>query len=356
MEKIREFILNELAISEKSIWELLNNTYSPLKDFMETLNNLIEKGLIASNGKTFYLTEKGRQEISLSAFSYKSNLCPHCLGKRIVIEGRFKEILNEFKRITKNRPKLDINFFQGYATEEDIIRRIALMHHYGDLYRKDFILIGDDDLLSIALSLTQLPSRIVVLDIDEKLGEFIARASREYHFDIEFRKYDVVHPLPTDLAGKFDVFSSEPLETLTGLKAFVGRGVSCLKENGVGYFGLTILEASYKKWLAIQKTISSMNCVMTDIIRGFTAYPMNYETINYESFVKKLRVPIERNPGINWYKSALIRVEALGKPKLVIPPDKKLRVEFVDPEEDLTYPVKCAGRDSNPSLGLGKPQ
>ncbi len=355
MEKTRELILNELATSEKTIWELLDTVYSPLKDFMKTLNNLIANGLIASNGMALYLTEKGRQEVSSSAFAYRSKLCQSCLGKRITIEGKFKEILNEFKKIAKNRPKLDINFFQGYATEEDVIRRVALMHHYGDLYRREFILIGDDDLLSIALSLTQLPSRIVVLDIDERLGEFIVEASREYHFDIEFRKYDVVQPLPKDLVGNFDVFSSEPLETLTGLKAFVGRGVSCLKENGTGYFGLTILEASHKKWLAIQKTLSSMNCVMTDIIRGFTAYPTNYETVDYESFVKKLEIPVEKNPGVNWYKSSLIRFEVLGKPKLVIPPDKKLRIKFVDPEEDLTYPA-CAGRDSNPSLGLGKPQ
>jgi predicted methyltransferase len=337
--KIKEFILNELANSEKSIWELLDAAYSPLKDFMETMKNLIENGLIASNGKTLYLTEKGKQIVSASAFEFKSELCQNCQGRRITIEGKFKEILGEFKKIVKNRPKLNINFFQGYATEEDVVRRAALMHHYGDLNGREFILIGDDDLLSIALALTRLPNRIVALDIDEKLGAFIGRASREYDLDIEFRKYDVAEPLPEDLVGNFDVFSSEPLETLTGLKAFVGRGVSCLKEDGAGYFGLTILEASHKKWLAIQRTLNSMNCVITDIIRGFTAYPMNYETVDYESFVKKLKIPIEKNSGVNWYKSSLIRIEALGKPKLIIPPNKKLHIKFVDPEEDLTYPT-----------------
>lgn len=339
MEKARGYILSELATSNKSIWELLDGAYLPLKDFLETLKNLIENGVIASNGKTFYLTEKGKQEVTSIALNpFKSNLCQYCHGKRVAIEGEFKEILSEFKEIVKNRPRVDLNFFQGYAIEEDVVRRVALMHHYGDVHQKDFILIGDDDLLSIALSLTQLPSRVVVLDIDEKLGEFIARVSREYNFNIEFRKYDVADPLPKDLVGNFDVFSSEPLETLTGLRAFVARGVSCLRENGSGYFGLTFLEASFKKWLAIQKTIGKMNCVVTDVIRGFTAYPMNYENLDYESFVEKLRVPIERNPGINWYKSALIRIEALGKPKLVIPPSKKLRVKLVDPVEDLTYP------------------
>ena len=339
MRKTEIQILNELAISKRSIWELLDRINFPLKDFVEAIKTLYEKGLISADKEGLYLTEKGKEQVDPKILEFESEICPRCLGKRIVFGEKFREILKEFKRIVKQRPRPTLDFFQGYMQEEDVIARVALMHHYGDLYKKDFILIGDDDLLSIALSLTQLPSKITVLDIDERLGDFIKNANEKYGFDIEFRRYNVAEPLPKDLIGNFDVFSSEPLETLTGLKAFVSRGISCLKEDGVGYFGLTILEASHQKWLAIQRLLSRMNCVITDIIRGFSIYPMDYGTVNYEKFAYKLGIPVGKNPGINWYKSALYRFEVLGKPKLVIDPRKKLRIKFIDPEEDVTHPM-----------------
>ena len=339
MKRIEAQILRELAVSKQTIWELLDRINFPLKDFVEAIKTLHEKGLISADKEGLYLTEKGKNEIDPKILEFKSEICPKCHGKRIIFGEKFKEILKEYKKIARQRPRPTLDFFQGYMQEEDVIARVALMHHYGDLHKKDFILIGDDDLLSIALSLTQMPSRITVLDIDERLGEFIKDVNKQYGFDIEFRRYNVADPLPVDLIGKFDVFSSEPLETLTGLKAFVSRGISCLKENATGYFGLTILEASHKKWLAIQRLLSRMNCVITDIISGFSAYPMDYGTVNYETFVSKLGIPVGKNPGINWYKSALYRFEVLGKPKLVVDPRKKLRIKFIDPEEDITHPM-----------------
>jgi len=200
-------------------------------------------------------------------------------------------------------------------------------------------LVGDDDLLSVALALTRLPSRITVLDIDKRLGEFIGSVNKEYGFGIEYIEYNVADPLPTELLGKFDVFSSEPLETLSGLRAFLMRGVACLRENGVGYFGLTLYEASLKKWLAVQKLLSRMNCVVTDIIQGFSVYPMDYGTANYEEFAYNLGFKVNKNPGVNWYKSALFRFELLGRAKLPVGANKKLRIQFIDKEEDLTHPM-----------------
>jgi predicted methyltransferase len=337
-ERAETRILYLLAPSKKTIWELLENFNAPLKDFIISLKNLSENGLIAFDKGEFYLTEKGKKEVNPESLKFESRICPECSGKRVVFEGKFKEILAEFKGITKKRPPPTIDFFQGYMREQDVISRVALMHHYNDLDGKEIVLIGDDDLLSIALSLTKLPARIVVLDIDKRLGEFIKEVNREYGFAIEFKEYNVAHPLPADVIGKFDVFSSEPLETLTGLKAFICRGVSCLKENGVGYFGLTVLEASHKKWLAVQRLLTKMNCVITDVVQGFSAYPMDYVNVNYEKFVYDMGFIVDKNPGINWYKSSLFRFEVLGKLKLLIKPDEYVMVKSVDPKEDLTHP------------------
>jgi predicted methyltransferase len=82
-----------------------------------------------------------------------------------------------------------------------------------------------------------------------------------------------------------------------------------------------------------------MKCVITDIIRDFSLYPMNYGSINYEKFVTRLKFPVKRNPGIKWYKSTLFRFEALGKPKPVIAAEDRIRIKYVDWKEDITYPM-----------------
>ncbi len=296
--------------------KLLDRIDLPLRDFMQILRELVGRGVIGSDGKGLYLKEEGLREIGGVTPWARVEACPRCLGKGILLEGEFERLAEEFKEIVRGRPTPTPSYFQGYMLEEDVISRIALMSLHGDLRRRGFILIGDDDLLSIALSLTGLPSRITVLDIDERLGAFIGKVADRYGLDIEFRRYNVADPLPSDLVGRFDVFSSEPLETFSGLRAFLSRGVTCLREEGAGYVGLTWHKASRRKWMEAQRLLTRMNCVITEAIRGFSIYPMNYGDVNYESFINKIAedvgINVVENPGINWYKSTLFRFEVLG--------------------------------------------
>jgi predicted methyltransferase len=340
LRRWRQKILDELAVSKKNIWELMDAIDFPLKDLFPILGSLIRDGLVEADDEGLSLTERGLREAHGGGLRAGVKLCPNCRGKGILLGEEFRRLSEEFRELVRGRPTPILGYFQGYMLEEEVIARVALMSLRGDLEGKRFVLVGDDDLLSIALSLTGLPSRITVLDVDERLGSFITEVSERHGFDVEFRRYNVADPLPEDLVGEFDVFSSEPLETYSGLRAFISRGVACLREEGAGYVGLTYLEASPRKWLEAQRLLWKMNCVLTDVIRGFSIYPMNYGKVNYEDFihrlVRDLGITVKENEGINWYKSTLYRFEVLGRPRLIIPPDKRLRVRFIDPVEDIT--------------------
>lgn len=339
MREVEEQILRCLLESRRSFWELLDENRHTVKDFVAAINNLFERGLIGVEGDSIYLTEEGLKRVDGRILEFKSAICDKCEGNRVVFGGKFREILERFIEIVRDRPLPSVDFFQGYMRERDVVFRVALMHHYNDLADKAFILVGDDDLLSVALALTGLPSRILVLDIDERLGKYIERLNRENKLEIEFRKYDVSNPLPTDLVGEFDVFSSEPLETVSGLKAFISRGVACLKKGGVGYLGLSTAEASRRKWLAVERMLLEMNCVVTDIIRDFSKYGTLYENVSYEKFTVRLRFPVKENPGICWYKSSLFRFEVVGEPKPLIKPGRRVTIKYVDLREDITNPL-----------------
>jgi len=337
LRKLESKILRELAYSNKTLWELLERSDQTLRESISTIKRLCKEGLIDEDKGVFYLTEKGRQSINPKDLQYEARICGVCGGKRIIAKASFKDLVKRFEEIVKERPEPTLDYFQGYMLAEDVVARVALMHHYGDVGGKSIALIGDDDLLSVALALTQLPSKITVLDIDKRLGDFITKVNSRHGFNIEYVEYDVAKPLPKSLVGRFDVFSSEPLETLSGLKAFLIRGITCLKKDGVGYFGLTLHEASLRKWLETQRLLSKMKCVITDIIQGFSSYPMDYSTVNYEKFAYNLGFQMKKNPGVNWYKSALIRFQALDTLKLTY--NRRIRIVTVDEKEDLTHPT-----------------
>ncbi|MEM2273428.1 MAG: bis-aminopropyl spermidine synthase family protein [Candidatus Bathyarchaeia archaeon] len=338
MKRVETQILKLLLESEKSVWELLDTSWFTVKDFIDAINRLFSEGIIGVKNDKIYLTEKGLKIVGKRVLDFKVETCDVCERKGITFNGEFKEIAEKFSQIVRDRPQPDASFFQGYMREHDVISRVALMHYYNDLTDKSFILIGDDDLLSVALALTGLPSKILVLDIDARLGEYLSKVRGKYGLNIEFQQYNVSDPLPKDLVGKFDVFSSEPLETLSGLKSFLSRGIACLNEDGVGYVGLSTAEASPKKWKSVELMLLKMNCVITDIIKDFSKYGTSYETANYEMFISKLSFPVDKNPGICWYKSSLFRFELLGKPKPIIGPERKISIKYIDLKDDITNP------------------
>ncbi|MET1124291.1 MAG: bis-aminopropyl spermidine synthase family protein [Archaeoglobaceae archaeon] len=339
MDRLERQILQSLLNSQLSVYELIDRQDGTLKEFFEKLKQLEAEGLIEVAAGRAKLTEKGRklaEEEGLRDFGKLT--CETCEGTGYDIEGIFAEILAKYKEIAKNRPPAVDLYDQGFVSPESAIRRVEFIYERGDLYGKIFI-VGDDDLVSIAASLTGLPKRVVVVDIDENLINFIDSVASEYGFNIEARVYDVQRAFPEEYRRKFDVFVTDPVETIPGIKLFLSRGVSTLKGVGcAGYFGLTTLEASRRKWLEIQKMIHGMGFVITDIRRKFSVYP-DVEK-NFFSFQEKL--PIVKKLGVrsdyDWYKSSYYRIEAVEEPRPLVEGEMIIDEKVYKDEESWATP------------------
>ncbi|MEM3571124.1 MAG: bis-aminopropyl spermidine synthase family protein [Candidatus Bathyarchaeia archaeon] len=339
MNRYKEKILLQLKAKEKTIWEILKEWPYSMEEFVETMNLLYKNGLIKTNGKTISLKNNGEKalgNINL-LMDFDEVKCFECQGKTVRFSGKWLKVLEEFKSIAKHRPKISLDYYQGYMRPEDTISRIMFMHAHGDVWKKSIVIVGDDDLISLGLGISSLPSRITVLEADPRYREFINHVSKAKGLDIEFIEYDVRKPLSKDLLNKFDVFITDPLETIQGIKTFLSRGVSCLKDKGVGYFGLSRLDASSKKWFKIESMILKMSFIITDIIKGFSYYPTSEEAYEEGPFVKKLKFKIPIPSNTDWYHSYLFRIEALSKPIPLIKWNKKSRFRYYD-NEDLIYP------------------
>lgn len=319
MDRIVRQILQKLLERERSVYELIYYQDASLKEFFKLLNSLKDEELIeVANGRV-RITEKGREVAERERVKYCGEVeCDGCDGTGIAINAYFQEILKKYSEIARNRPETVEIYDQGFISPEGVIRRVEFVYDRGDLNGRIFV-VGDDDLFSIAASLTGMPEKVVVVDIDERLIDFINSIAEEHSLNVEAFVYDVQQAFPDELKRKFDVFVTDPVETIPGLKLFLSRGVSTLKGvGGAGYFGITTLEASRKKWYEIQKMIHEMGFIITDLRRRFNIYPEDEK--NFFRFQEKLPIVkhLKAKVDFNWYNSTLFRIEAVKEPKPLV--------------------------------------
>lgn len=331
MDRIEYQILSLLSMGSASVWKLIDFQDASLPEFFEKLEKLKKEGLIEVEGGRARLTKKGRESVKLE---WKNLKCNQCEGTGYLI---LKEIKEDYEKISQNRPKPIEKYDQGYISIDGVLRRVSFIMERGDLHSEIFV-IGDDDLLSIALSLTRIPKKVVAVDIDERLIDFINKIAEENDLNVEAYIQDLQEENEKFL-NRFDVFITDPVETLPGIKLFLSRGVASLKGKGAGYFGLTTLEASRKKWYEIQKMIHEMGFVITDIRRQFNVYPDDGR--NFFDFQDKLPIVKKLNARVdyNWYKSAFYRIEAIRKPKPLIKGNVKLGKKIYVDDESWATPM-----------------
>lgn len=313
-------------------WEALRLSRAPIRFVCALWQELIREGLLRPEDGRLRLADSARAWIrALGIPPAQEFACPRCGGRGVDLEW-LGEVARRFREIARHRPTALQPFDQGYVTEETALARVAFALERGDVEGKEILVVGDDDLVSIALTLAARPLRVVALDVDERIVRFIREvAGAEGLLQLEAHVYDVRDPLPEAWVGGFDTFFTDPTESLQGFRTFVNRGLLALRGAGsAGYFGLTRGESSLVKWARIQRMLLRHNAVLTDIRDGFNVY-QNWD------YVETMRawqwLPVRTRPAHLWYRSALFRIELLSPPKLA---NRPVRGQLFEDEEAAT--------------------
>ena len=289
------------ALNSNNPWEVAGEVRLAFPEYVRTLKKLARKNLLTMKPGKLSLTPKGRS----LARSLK-------LRPRREIDLAIKKARKEFTRISQNRPGSISTFDQGFMTVESVFNRLELMAGMGDLDGKRIAILGDDDLLSIAICLACKPEQVTVFEIDERLVEFILDIATRRGFPIDSRCFDLREPLPQKLMGKYETFASDPSETLAGLKMFIGRGLFLLKpgEGGAAYFGLTSIEASNAKWAKLERWLLNRYELAITHILPQNAYYHNWPDLIPQTTCFRLDC-LKQEPASLWFNSSLIRLETL---------------------------------------------
>lgn len=304
-------------MSGAGLWDVIGLSGRPFALVLAIGRQLERRGLLISSLKGMRLTPSGKKLCLERGLRVRRRYrCRSCEGRSISL-GRFRRALERFEVLAAERPEPVPEFDQAYVTPETTMARLALMADRGDLAGKDLLVLGDDDLMGLGAALTGLPKRVVVVEIDSRLTDFMSEAARVDGLSLQIMAHDLALPLPPGLAGSFDTFFTDPPDAQGGMRLFLSRAIEALKGPGTsGYFGLTMIESSLYRWRELQEyLVRDCGVVVTDIISDFSTY------VNWDYLGRSLGTEMDghlRPPEKPWYRSALYRIELLpgSKPRL----------------------------------------
>lgn len=286
---------------------------------------LLRAGLVerAPGGTVLSTAGKSFARRFLGAAALPDPLCPTCAGRRLVVEGEtWQEVLARLAEVHRHNPPVDTTLDQSHGTPETALRRALYMYREGALEGKNVLVLGDDDLVSVAIGLLSrlpmmetgaespsFPARLVVVDVDERFLAHIAAAGREHGFAVETVAHDLRDPLPAELGRTFDTVETDPPYTLAGLRLFLSRGLEALRPGGGRDVFLSYAPRDPAGQQALLATCVELNLAPYAVVPDFNRY-VGAGTLAGSGQFLHLRTTPEARPALpGRYEGAIYTME-----------------------------------------------
>ena len=191
---------------------------------------LVKAGIIE---KRNFLGKKGRKWV-------KTNLClefdydplPETFNASIKELPEEFSYLNKIKAYLERRPSPEFSLDQSHADTPTVLKKVLYLLKKGDIEGRKIIFLGDDDNISLAIGLTKLAREITVVDIDNRVLNFLSQSAEEFSLEnFSVKNHDLREKCPQDIANKYDVVIMDPPYTIEGLRLFLKRARQVLKSH-----------------------------------------------------------------------------------------------------------------------------
>jgi N4-bis(aminopropyl)spermidine synthase len=234
-------------------------------------NELRKRGVI-DRTRPISLTAQARE---LLAGRHVDGRCPHCDGLGLLVPGDLKTLADELELVARGAPQARPELDQSHCTVETKIHRVLKLHDSGALDGKRVILLGDDDLISVAIArfanLTGVGAKAVaVVDTDPAVLEWIGEQA--LGTDVTLVEHDLREALPAGLAGSFDVACTDPPYTVHGAELFLSRAVSALRPGPGQHVFFSFGARRPAEMLATQRLIADLGLVVRSLAPNFNSY------------------------------------------------------------------------------------
>jgi predicted methyltransferase len=176
-------------------------------------------------------------------------------------------------------PAAKLELDQTHCTPDTKLRRVLAMHEAGALAGQRILLLGDDDLVSVALAVfaghtgaAARPRRVTVIDSDPDLLGYLRGELDAPGFAAEVIEHDLRDPLPAALLGGFDVACTDPPYTVAGAELFLSRAVSGLAAGAGGHVFFSFGPRRPAETVQVQRLMADMGLAVRSLTPGFNSY------------------------------------------------------------------------------------
>jgi len=240
-------------------------------------NELRQRGVL-ERSQPVRLTLAGRAALGNQAPAFRGR-CPDCAGLGWLVPAELAPVAAALDRLAEAVPEVDVELDQSHCTVETKLRRALLLDELGVLTGKRLLVLGDDDLTSLAVAAyaaaagrSAAVSGLTVLDVDRELLAFIAGAAGEFGVPVRTVEHDARQPLPPELRGEFDLVCTDPPYTVAGAELFLSRAVSALRPETGAHVLFSFGARRPDETLRTQALIAGMGLAVRALVPNFNSY------------------------------------------------------------------------------------
>jgi predicted methyltransferase len=267
-------------------------------------NELRKRGVV-DRSRPVRLTEAGREVFGGGQPGLTAR-CPECGGRGVASPARTAALTVALTAAAQAAPEAKPELDQTHCTVGTKIARVLAMHEAGALAGTRILLLGDDDLVSVAIArftglhgtagrgspathdgAVALPAaggpagatglagqvrQLTVVDTDQDVLDCIAAQTADSGLDLRLVRHDLRQPLPADLVEGFDVACTDPPYTVAGAELFLSRAVAALAPGGGQHVFFSFGARRPGDMLRTQQLIAGLGLVLRGLTPNFNEY------------------------------------------------------------------------------------
>jgi predicted methyltransferase len=278
-------------------------------------NELRKRGVV-DRSRPVRLTEAGR-EVFGGGQPGRTARCPECGGRGVSSPEVAARLTAELSEAAEAAPEAKPELDQTHCTVDTKIARVLALHESGALAGTRILLLGDDDLVSVAIArftglhgtagrgsaatregavalqnagdddavalhaagglagaagLAGRVRQLTVVDTDQDVLDCIAAQTADSGLDLRLVRHDLRQPLPADLVGGFDVACTDPPYTVAGAELFLSRAVAALAPGGGQHVFFSFGARRPDDMLRTQQLIAGLGLVLRGLTPNFNEY------------------------------------------------------------------------------------
>ncbi|HTS97232.1 MAG TPA: bis-aminopropyl spermidine synthase family protein [Streptosporangiaceae bacterium] len=271
-------VLRAIARSEPvAVREVSRMVELPVPIVAAVCNELRQRGVV-DRARPVRLTPAARALLA-GQHPEPSAACPDCGGTGLRVPGALAGLQARLERAAAGAPGAKPELDQTHCTVDTKIRRVLRMHEAGALAGRRILLLGDDDLISVAIAAAVGPGglaagveRLTVVDSDPEVLTWSGEQISGTGVAAELVEHDLRRPLPAHLAGTFDVACTDPPYTVAGAELFLSRAVDGLAAGPGRHVFFSFGARRPDETLRAQELIGAMGLAIRGLWPGFNTY------------------------------------------------------------------------------------